>query len=170
MNRPLSRRRHIENQQVWSDNINDFLNSNPANYESNSNLSYSNQSEYSKRIQVKPQKRSNYEVARKAFLTAQNHQAIMYKRYQTELEKTDAIIKKGKVPTCIQKQHDFIHVPINQVDNHGIEKIISKRNKEYSESSKNLPKGYVVDLKTYHSLPPDRNFFIYGRPRVYYWG
>ena len=94
----------------------------------------------------------------------------MYKRYQAQLEKTDAIIKKERVPACIQKQYDFVHVPINQIDNHGIEKIISKRNKEYNESSKNLPKGYVVDLKTYHSLPPDRNFFISGRPRVFFWG
>ena len=139
MNRPLSRRRHIENDQMWSDNINDFLNSN-ATLESNSKLPYVNTSNYtsSKRIQDKHQKRSNYEVARKAFLSSQNHHTTMYKRYQAQMEKTDALIKKGKTPACIQKQYDFVHVPVNQVDDHVIERIISKRNKEYKESSKSI--------------------------------
>lgn len=171
MNRPLSRRRHIDNDQEWSENINNFLNTSTS-FENNNESHYANPSEYnnSNRIHVKKIKRSNYEVAKKAFLTAQRHQATMYKRYQTQMEKTDALIAKGKPPSCIQKQYDFVHVPINQVDNHGIEKIISKRNKEYTKSSKTLPKGYVVDLKTYHSLPPDRHFFVQERPRVFYWG
>ncbi|OHT15151.1 hypothetical protein TRFO_42675 [Tritrichomonas foetus] len=169
--RPLSRRRRIDDDLKWSEDFDNFLNISKPKKHQNIDFSFSPSSKSNLRqIRTPKQKRDGYEGAKKAFLSAQNHRATLFKKYQNQMEKTENLLKKGKTPPCIQKQIDFTRAPVKQTDDHVIERVITVRNQEYRKSSKGLPKGYVIDLKTYHSLPPDRSFFVKGTPRVFFWG
>lgn len=173
MTRPLSRKRKIEDNPNWSEDFDDFLKptttyESPRIIHSEIRMSKPNTN---KHLATQPIKsHSNYEIKKKAFLSSQKLRTATFKNFQSQLEKTETLIRKARTPSCIQKQKNFVRVPVKQVDDHLIERIISRRRQEYAATSNNLPKGYVVDLKMYHSLPPDRTFDQRETPRVFYWG
>ena len=170
MSRPLSRRRQLEEDVNWSENVDDFLGlSHPEKKRPKTqqqpkfpNLHYTKSSN--------EPKRSGYIGARNAFLSKQRQQETLVKKYQSSLEKSDNFLKKTKVPRCIQKRREFTSAPVRQIDDHVLERVITERNEEYYYTTRNVPKGYIVDLKTFRELPRDRQFFGKGTPRVFFWG
>lgn len=165
MQRPLSSRRRRVGKREWSNDVTTFLDSGGLESLTKEKKDHDDDPPIDA---SEVRQRSSYAAAQRAFQVAQRQRKAVVERYQTQLERSRAIVSRtGETARPRNMSRAFAR---SQDDRHVIEHVVATRNDEYLEASAYVPQGYVADLSAMRSLPPERKVKTRTEKRVFYWG